>query len=90
MLHLEVWQRRYLVIRALDPNAVVFRSDHPIERHQQMSRMKQTPLFDHQMSSFIGIAVQHHAFNAPDLTPPALDSRSDVNFEHNSPPLNGP
>jgi hypothetical protein len=86
MLHLEIGQRRHFVIRAVNPDAVAFRSDHPIEGHQQMPRMKQPALFDHQMSGFIGIAVQHYAFNAPDLMPLALDCGSDINFEHNLPP----
>src|SRR5215813_2148486 len=87
MLHLEVRQRVYLIIRAVNPNTVAFRSDHPIERHQQMPRAKQAAVFDHQMSGFIGIAVQHYAFNAPDIMASALDCGSNINFEHNSPPL---
>jgi hypothetical protein len=87
MLHLEVGQPIYLIIRAVNPNPVAFRPDHPIERHQYMPRAKQAAVFDHQMSRLIGIAVQHYAFNAPDIMASTLDCGSNINFEHNWPPL---
>src|SRR4030095_8251156 len=39
------------------------------------------------MSGLIRIAVQYHTLNATDFTSLALDRGADINFEHNSPPL---
>src|SRR5262245_3248905 len=83
MLHFKIWQDGNFCFRALNTHPIVIASDHPTDRHEEVSRIEWAAILNNQVGQLIPITIENDTLDPAYLLTPTFNNRTNLDLYHN-------